>query len=635
MPGLTGYMRLRATEELPPPLSVLTEPLRHDSTERVLSLVVPKRAELAVVDLGLRPGLAGTVHLGARGLYLAFQGELDNDGLESCREPGAILEKLADLYEQHGEALPERLRGTFLVFLYDERRDLALFANDHYASRPLFYAARAGWLLVAPEVKTFREMPGGTISLDGPSFLSFLVNGHLLSGRTYLEGVSALPASSVLRVQGGEVTVSCHHEHLLHGESVDRGESSYVEELAELVTVAVRRRFRDPERTVIPISGGWDSRAILACARRLHGGRLQTVSWGVSEDEPGADAAIGRQIASRLGTEHHFLRRERSRYERLVVDLINRTDGQNDDPVFHASELAVLRRIRRELGASHLLRGDECFGFTAGTSSALEALGRVGIYSLDDARPIESLLHPDRRQALREAYDAMVRGVLEACPTEAFDDLKDYLYFHQRLRHYLNPSSYYKLTVLDVGNPLLDRDILDFVSRLPVRYRIEKELFRHTVSVTFPELADIPTATAASLESWGTLLREDAALRRFVHFHLVRCHTPFHDLFDRPALERYVSDVLDGPGRPPIRTRSVRWLQEALQRVSPPLYQRLKAVAMPHVHVREIPAAQLLLRMASTKLWFDRFSTRRFRDHERLLHTVQPEFADGEGGPRS
>jgi hypothetical protein len=61
--------------------------------------------------------------------------------------------------------------------------------------------------------------------------------------------------------------------------------------------------------------------------------------------------------------------------------------------------------------------------------------------------------------------------------------------------------------VTRVRSPWLDKDIVDFVRRLPVQYRLGKSLYESTVRSMFPHLFDLPMATSSGDFSETTLFQ--------------------------------------------------------------------------------------------------------------------------------
>src|SRR3712207_5669881 len=72
-------------------------------------------------------------------------------------------EVLVHLYEEHGPAFAERLRGMFAIALWDARRRRLVLARDPFGIKPLYYRDHGGELLFASEL---RALPRGEVDLD-------------------------------------------------------------------------------------------------------------------------------------------------------------------------------------------------------------------------------------------------------------------------------------------------------------------------------------------------------------------------------------------------------------------------------------------------------------------------------------
>src|SRR4051812_7947734 len=62
-------------------------------------------------------------------------------------------ELLPHLYEDHGPALFEQLRGQFAVALWDERRQQLLLGRDRFGICPLYWTRQGDWLLFGSEIR--------------------------------------------------------------------------------------------------------------------------------------------------------------------------------------------------------------------------------------------------------------------------------------------------------------------------------------------------------------------------------------------------------------------------------------------------------------------------------------------------
>src|SRR4051794_10960681 len=322
MPGLLACI---GVEGRPPPdaLADLAPMLRHEPGYVTWELEA-HNARLIGVYPPLAQALSGSFHDRDSGIAVGYYGEFYGQPLDSLTTPEGVARALAVLYERHGTGLPAALAGSFVVFISDRDRDLTCVFNDHYASRPVFYAQQNGRLYLSPEPRAIAAAPGVRTTVDSAALVSLLVNGHLLGNQSLHSEIRSLPGGSTILIEKGRFRIERHYSFAFGESQENRSEQSYVEEFADRLLDAVRKRLRDVEHTVIPISGGLDSRGLLACARRITGAPIKTVSWGTDEATPDADAWIGRRLGEHLGTSHTFLPRRAEGFAGDVERMVGR-----------------------------------------------------------------------------------------------------------------------------------------------------------------------------------------------------------------------------------------------------------------------------------------------------------------------
>jgi len=356
------------------------------------------------------------------------------------------------------------------------------------------------------------------------------------------------------------------------------------------------------------LSGGIDSRVIAGCMHRITGGSLHTVAWGINEDIAGSDTFVARQVADLLHSDHHFARRESEHLQRDIGEMIYRVDGLITDPASHSNELSIMRRIRNEFGGLYVLRGEECFGHASEPLCDEEALGQWGIAPLGDHLRVESLLNPSKLPELREHSTQLIQALCDSCPSENFTDRRDYFYFAVRLFHYHSRSAYCKRTVVDVRNPWLDPELLEFLATLPVHYRINRDLYKKTVAKMFPELMAVPPASRSSLENWSEIVQKDMTLQQFLKTNLIDKPNSLHELLNPGAVRAlYEQAVQPGGTRSSFKQRAKNATKDFLRTRAPQLYRSLKPALMTKIKTKEIRGEELLFRMLILKLWFDQF----------------------------
>ena len=607
MPGLAGCISVvTSSGRKLPSAEQLAVLLVHEPADRVQTVFSDVGGSAVLVDPGLPGNLSGSVTDQATGVSAAYYGEFYNQELKGLQSGEHVARVLAEWSGKDPEGFADRLDGSFVILIFDRRADRFLLVNDHYASRPVFFTVQDDALFFAPELKGLVGLPDVQTSVNPVALVTFLAHGHLLDEQTFFEEIRPLQSASVLSVEANHVETRQYRTYTPDGSGRDLGESHYVSGLSDLLREAVRKRLHDTGETIIPLSGGIDSRGILGCVKELSDDKIRTVTWGVDESTEGGDAWVARQIAQDLGTKHTFLRRRAEHFTDDIEEMVSRTDGLTDDAALHHHEIRLMRQIRHELGGSHLLRGDECFGFGGRALSDAEAFARIGISQLAHHRNISGLLVAEHAEALENGSREVLDRIAGICVLEDYSDRKDCFYASQRLFHYLNRSSYYKLSVLNLQNPWLDRDILEFYQDVPWHYRIHKQLFIRTLETMYPTLMRFPIATSHSLEDWHMFLRNDAHMRGYVEQHLIMETNDMCRWIDKEQMVRFVSATLDGrQGRSLRNNSSIETLKKVGRQYMPRAYGRLKGRMANLVGREQIPGEVLTFRLLIMKLWFD------------------------------
>jgi asparagine synthetase B (glutamine-hydrolysing) len=609
VPGIAGYVSL-TTGSLKPLnlLSQLTGSLMHEPYYSLQPIPCPEESLAVIVNPDIDGMICGAAQDADLGLSLGFYGEFYDPEFHVASEGNDVAEILLRRYVELDEGFPHSLDGSYIIFIADKQRKRYRLFNDHYASRPVFYGTQGGRFYFSPEAKGVARMPGFDAGIDEDALVAFLINGNPLGERTFYKNVKPLPPGTVLTIEGGKVIRTESSRYAPCGETVDRGEDYYVEGLSALLLKAVGKQLRNPDKAFVPLSGGIDSRLIAGCVNRIVGERLHTVSWGVNESLAGSDTVIARQVADFLRSVHHFARRESEHFQRDLGEMLFRIDGLNDDPAFHSNELCIMRRIREEFGGLYVLRGEECFGHTPEPTCDLEALGHWGIARLQDHPRAERLLNPSKLPEFRDRSGQTLQAIIDTCPSLNFIDRRDYFYFACRLFHYHSRSAYCKRTVVDVRNPWLDKELLEFLQTVPVRYRINRYLYKKAGSALFPDLMAIPIATRSSLENWTEKFQNSPVLQQFLKTHLFEQRNSFHEMLNPDAVRAlYDQAIRPGGSHPSVKQRTLQAGKNLLRTQAPQLYRRLKPSLMGRMESTEIAGEVLLMRMLLLKIWFDQF----------------------------
>jgi hypothetical protein len=272
------------------------------------------------------------------------------------------------------------------------------------------------------------------------------------------------------------------------------------------VEAAVRDACRNPaldtSRWLLPLSGGVDSRGLLAILSERHS--IDAVTWGVdgAEREPGNDARVAHSIARQFGARHRYLRLEASgeSCEDIVERFVSTGEGRVARISGYTDGFAIWRMLNEE-GWDGIVRGDEAFG---------------GRYVADEyaARYVGNLtlltdFFDDRELRSFGLADQQLPPALARRPDETLAAWRDRMYLEFRVPAMLAALTDLKTPYIDVTCPLLTNRVLTVVRQLPDPLRTNKRLWRAVVA---SRTARAPYAQRPAVKSLNDFLGDQAML---------------------------------------------------------------------------------------------------------------------------
>jgi asparagine synthase (glutamine-hydrolysing) len=322
---------------------------------------------LAIVDLsplGLQPmatpdGRLHVVYNGEIYNYPKLRAELE--GLGHRFVSASDTEVLLHGYREWGLRVLDRLRGMFAFALHDAERGETLLARDPLGIKPLYLADDGRRLVFASEVRAIRCVDDGG-GLDPEGLASYLLWGSIAPPRTLHRRIRALRAGSWLRV--GARGVDGPHDYFSLEDELGHPEPMSGEEAAHRVREALIDSAQHHLMADVPVgsflSGGVDSSALVGLLAEVHDGPICTVN--LSFDVPDLDeSALARQAADLYGAQHHEVPIRVEDVRERMPDAVRALDQPSiDGPnTYFVSEAAVKAGLKVAVSG---VGGDELFG---------------------------------------------------------------------------------------------------------------------------------------------------------------------------------------------------------------------------------------------------------------------------------
>lgn len=312
MCGIAGIVAKRGAAPNLEQLDRLAQALRHrgpDAAGRyVRDTVGLVHRRLSIIDLetGDQP------IVGPGGCALVANGEIYN--YVELRE-GALAdvafatasdsETILHLYERRGVVGVGELRGMYAFALHDPHTRSLVLARDPFGIKPLYYVE-------APEHFAFASEPQALIAagLASPEMAlepvgELLQLGFTTGAKTAFRAIRRLLPGETVVVRDGHICERRVMSALPVGAPAKLGEPEALERLDEALLDSVNIHQRSDTPFGLFLSGGIDSRTLLACMARLGTAKVRAYTAAFPNAARVADESeSARRAAALFGAEH-------------------------------------------------------------------------------------------------------------------------------------------------------------------------------------------------------------------------------------------------------------------------------------------------------------------------------------------
>jgi hypothetical protein len=510
----------------------------------------PAPFQARVYEDGMVIGLYGTIHA-------------------PDARPSSALDQIRSCYLKDGPAGFAQLNGSFGFVLFDATATKHFVVVDRFASRPILYLQKDDLVFVSPVQKAFLDLNEADSKLDLKSAAAMLGCSHLHTDHTWISNAKLLRGGTALCVDANRVEPIRYWDYTIEPVE-EQGETWHVQMLSELLVQSVARRLQGESRPLLLLSGGMDSRAILAACLKL-GARVELCAY-FRREQAASDVEVASRLAKTVGWPLRILRYDWADLMSCIKATTPFSDGMRG-PIY---EYEALKQLRGEY--SCVLLGDHAMGSSGhALVDEEDILARSGIFWMSRAPIWRQLLTREGWELLAEADSQMFSELIAETQFTDAHDRKDFFRAVERLGRNLLPGRMYlNAQVADVRQPWLDNEILDFMAAVPRHYRLNKSLLKKTAMALAPSLFKIPLALNCGdyteLASYRLALNFNP---RLIEQACLEGHAPIDALLNRDACVQY----LQSP-RPRWSESAADWVRNsnwtALRRAGKRLLSHLK-----------------------------------------------------------
>lgn len=240
---------------------------------------------------------------------------------------------------------PAALNGRFHGLVADRRRAVAMLFNDRYGMHTVYYHESKDAFYFASEAKAILAVRPDLRVIDAGSLGEFVSCGCVLEDRTLFEGIYILPPASRWSFENGALV---HRERYFDLQEWQDQEpltsEAYYHELEEIFRRNLPRYFESRQPVGMSLTGGLDTRMIMAWQRQ-EPGSLPCYTFGGSYRDC-RDVVVAKQVAAACEQPHQVITVDGdflARFPHYAERTVYLTDGMLDvgrSPALYANEKA-------------------------------------------------------------------------------------------------------------------------------------------------------------------------------------------------------------------------------------------------------------------------------------------------------
>jgi asparagine synthase (glutamine-hydrolysing) len=420
---------------------------------------------------------------GAKEIWVLGKIFYGDDLLEGLSFAQLFLQ-LNDYENETVSEILRKLNGNFSVVIKDG--DIVVAAVDRFRGSPLFYGIKNGDFYLSDDAYWVKDKVGD-IKFDPVSEAEFLLLGYVTGQDTLYSNVKQIQAGEVITVGKQEVTTKRYISYV-YTETFDGDQSKAATALDKIMHDSFTRlvRWANGRTLVVPLSGGYDSRAIILMLKKLNYKNIITFSFGLRGNK---EAEISKNIATELGVPWAFAEYSNETVygwfrSQEKIDYYRFADRLCAQPAFAA--LLALKELKEKC----LIPDDSIFlpGHTVCLTSVLTPRYKCASHRLvsDIVNECYSLwswniISEEASIGLKRKIRKNIQEFINSKSGHNANSFQSWCLTERQTKLIVQANSEYNFFGFDCYMPLWDSDLFDFWLTLPMDIRRGKKPFKSFV----------------------------------------------------------------------------------------------------------------------------------------------------------
>jgi len=360
-----------------------------------------------------------------------------------------------------------KLNGYFSCLILDKANNKLLLISDRYGLKQLYiWRNDDKFAGVASEIKSLLLHSKHEVKINPQTVKTFIDVGHFLGQQTLHTNIQRLAPATIVEIDLSDNSLK---ENLYWSwseieKNTSDSESVAVEKSFKLFDQALQRQLSKlkQDNLAITLSGGLDSRVLLAGALKHFPGTIETFTFGSLGCD---DALLAQQVAELGKVNNQFIEVNEANWYEGREDGVWHTDGMKN--ILHMHARSSLEKITHH--SNYLLNGflgDVTFG---------------GSYLFDTNCSCKSLNEKSYAKYGTHGMNAMPESPYFA------SELSDSLFIYNRGVRFIGAGSDLLGEQLQNIKPFFDNDLIEYLYSVPEKWRRGGRLYHKMLLSYYPE----------------------------------------------------------------------------------------------------------------------------------------------------
>ncbi|MGV8076904.1 MAG: asparagine synthase family protein [Methanosarcina sp.] len=466
-----------------------------------------------------------------------------------CKEDETQETEIRDLFKE--------LNGEFAIVA--ETRNWIFCAVDKLRSTPLFYTTAKGNFIVSDDAYFLKDKTNP--HLNEKNAAEFMVAGYVTGNETLFDGIKQIRNAEFLTYQKKEnLLKTVGYFKYLHENYYELPESKLLETMDQAFLNAFSRliesTIKQGKKLVVPLSGGLDSRIIVAMLKRLGVDDVICISYGRKGNR---ESIISKKVAKALGYDWIFVeytaRKWQECYHSKEADSFRKLAG-NLSSLPHMQDYLAVQELKSQG------KIPENSVFVPGHTGDMLAGSHIPHYYLDtsinynsETFLVDSLKRHynlwnwpsgyELENTFKEKLNNSISG-LEIKDNETCASAIEFFDFNDRQAKFIvNSVRVYEFFGYEWRIPFWDTELINFFLMVPIEHRINQELYRkYARDLLFSDSLTVLKNIDCTIDILNLKPLENRTKYEKLLYYKTFIHSYYDEVIDNPIWGRYFENPL-------------------------------------------------------------------------------------------